>query len=140
MPTQAFVGEMFLDRGNGASPEVFTRICEVFGISGLGESNELVEATSFCSAGSREYIGGLADGEEITVECNYEQGDAGLLAMITDVKNKTTRNFRVSVEHSSPAEVFSFAAVCLSWTLNPSVDDRNTISFGLKITGSVTIA
>lgn len=140
MTTQAFVGEMFLDRGNGASPEVFTRICEVFGISGLGESNELVEATSFCSNGSREYIGGLADGEEITVECNYEQGDAGLLAMITDVKNKTTRNFRVSVEHSSPAEVFSFAAVCLSWTLNPSVDDRNTISFGLKITGSVTIA
>lgn len=140
MTTEAFVGEMFLDRGDGASPEVFTRICEVFGISGLGESNELVEATSFCSAGNREYIGGLADGEEITVECNYEQGDAGLLAMITDVKNKTTRNFRVSVEHSSPAEVFSFAAVCLSWTLNPSVDDRNTISFGLKITGSVTIA
>lgn len=140
MATEAFVGNIFLDRGNGASPEVFTRVCQVFGLSGLGESNELVEATNFCSAGSREYIGGLADGEEMTVECNYEQGNAALLAMIADVKAKATRNFQVSVEDSSPAEVFSFAAVCLAWVLNPAVDDRNTISFTLKISGSITIA
>ena len=136
----AFVGDMFLERGDGASPEVFTRVCQVFGISGLGESNELVEATTFCSGGNREYLGGLADGDEMTAECNYEQGDTTLLAMIADVKAKATRNFRLSAEHSSPAEVFSFAAVCMSWTLNPSVDDRNTISFGLKISGAVTIA
>lgn len=144
MPTagvdDAFVGDMFLERGNGASPEVFTRICQVFGISGLGESNELVEATTFCSLGNREYLGGLADGDEMTIECNYEQGDVNLLAMITDVKNKATRSFQVVAAHSSPNEVFSFSAVCMSWTLNPSVEDRNTISFGLKISGAVTIA
>lgn len=140
MTTEAFVGDIFLERGAGNSPETFTRICQVFGISGLGESNELIDATSFCSAGNREYIGGLADGEEITVECNYEQGNVNLLAMITDVKNKATRNFQVVVDHSSPAETFSFAAVCMSWVLNPAVDDKNTISFGLKISGAVTIA
>lgn len=140
MTTEAFVGDIFLERGAGNSPETYTRICQVFGISGLGETNELVEATTFCSAGSREWIGGLADGEEISVECNYEQGDANLLAMITDVKNKATRNFRVVVEAASPSETFSFAAVCRSWVLNPAVDDRNTITYGLKISGSVTIA
>lgn len=140
MVTDAFVGNIFLERGNGASPEVFTRICQVFGISGVGESNELVEATTFCSAGNREYIGGLADGEEITVEANYEQGDVNLLQMITDVKNKTTQSYRLAVEMASPAEYFSFAGVPLSWTLNPSVEDRNTISYGIKISGAVVIS
>jgi len=140
MTTDAFVGQMFFQRGNGATPEVFTRICQVFGISGLGEKNDLVEATTFCSGGSKEYIGGLADGEEITIEGNYEQGDTNLLAMITDVKNKATRNFRLSVEDDSPSETFSFAGVCLSWAINPSVSDKNTISFGIKISGAVVIS
>lgn len=137
---ETFVGDIYLDRGDSASPEVFTRICQVFGISGVGETNELQEATTFCSAGNREYIAGLADGEEITIEANYEQGTASLLAMIADVKAKAVRNFRVVAEHSSPSETFSFAAVCMSWVLNPSVEGRNTISFGLKISGSVTVA
>lgn len=140
MANDAFVGDIFLERGDGASPEAYTRICQVFGISGLGESNELVEATTFCSAGNREYIGGLADGEEMSIECNYEQGDVSLLAMIADVKAKIVRGFRVVAEGQSPAEVFSFDAVCMSWVLNPAVDDRNTITFGLKISGAVTVA
>lgn len=140
MTTEAFVGDIFLARGNGAVPEVFTRVCQVFGISGVGETNELVQATTFCSAGSREYIGGLADGEEMTVEANYEQGDATLLAMITDVKNKVTRNYRLEIEDGSPSETMSFAAVAIGWVLNPAVDDRNTISYTLKISGSITIS
>lgn len=140
MTTDAFVGDIFLERGNGNSPETFTRVCTVFGISEFGESNELVEATTFCSGGSREYIGGLADGDEFTVECNYEQAHTLELAMIADVKAKATRNFQIVAEHSSPAEVFSFAAVCMSWKLAPSVDGKNAVSFGLKITGPVTVS
>lgn len=140
MTTEAFVGNIFFERGNGASPEVYTRICQVFGISGVGESNELLDATTFCSAGSREYIAGLADGEEISIECNYEQADTNLLAMISDVKNKITRSVRLVIEDLSPDEVISFDAVCMSWVINPAVDNKNTITFGFKITGSVTVA
>jgi hypothetical protein len=139
MATEAFVGDIFFERGDGASPEVFTRICQVFSISGVGESNDLVDATTFCSAGSREYVGGLADGEEISIEGNYEQGDVNLLAMIQDVKDKATGNYRIVVEDESPSEIFSFAALAMSWALNPSVDGRNTITYGLKISGPVSI-
>lgn len=136
----AFVGDIFLERGNDDSPQTFTRVCIVFGISDLGESNELVEATTFCSGGNREYIGGLADGDEITVECNYIQNDSATAAMIADVKAKAKRNFQVVAEHASPAETFGFAAICMSWKLGPSVDGKNTITFGLKISGPVTVS
>ena len=139
MANEAFVGNIFLYRGDGASPEVFTKVCQVFGLSGLGQVNALIDATTFCSNGSREYISGLADGQEVTIEMNYETAAAVIEAMITDVKNKAVRNFQVRVEDGSPTTRFAFSGTCLGWVLNPSVDDRNTIQFTVKISGDITI-
>jgi hypothetical protein len=138
MTTEAFVGNIFLYRGNGASPEVFSKVCQVFDIGGLGVENALVEATTFCSGGSREYIGGLADGAEITLELNYEQSAAVITDMEDDVTDKATRNFQIRIEDGSPTRRYSFAAICLKWMLNPNVADRNTFSYTMKITGAIT--
>lgn len=140
MTTDAFVGKIYFERGSGSSPESFTRICQVFSISGLGETSELIDATSFCSGGYKEYIPGLSDGEEISIECNYEQDDTNLGNLIADVKAKATRSYQVVVEDSSPDETFAFDAVPLSWVLNPAVDNRNTITFTFKISGEITIS
>ena len=142
MTTKAFVGNVFLHREKGGSPGEYERVCQVFGISGLGQTNDLIEATTFCSGGNREWINGLADGSEITLECNYETGTTGAILgiMIADVQAKNQRKFIVSVDDGSPSQRFSFTAICLSWTLNPAVDDRNTISFGLKVSGAITLS
>lgn len=133
----ANVGKMYIERGDGASPEVFDRICQVFSIGGIGQTNDLVDATTFCSGGNREYIAGLADGQEVTLEANYEQDSLDLAAMIADVKNRLALNYRLVIGDGSPVEGFGFAAIPLSWVINPSVDDKNTVSFGLKISGDV---
>ena len=135
----AFVGNIYFERGDGGSPESFDRVCSVMSLSGLGETNDLVDVTTFCSTGNREYISGLADGQEITVEANYETDSAELASMIADVKAKTNKNYRVVVESGSPTQVLSFAGTPLSWVLNPSVDDKNTISFTIKISGEIEI-
>lgn len=137
--TQAFLGNFFFKRGDGGSPEAFTTVAEVFEIGGLGESNDLVDTTNFDSAGAREYIGGLADGSEISVSCNYIPGNATQSGAITDAKNKATRNIQVHVEQGSPTTIFAFAAVCLGWTVEPAVDDKNVLRLTFKISGSVTI-
>ena len=135
------VGGIFFERGGDGSPLSYTRICSVFSISGLGETNALVETTDFCSGGNREYIGGLADGTEITIEANYDATDSNIVTLINDAKAKTIHDYRIQVEDGgSPQTNFTFEAIPLSWTLNPSVDDRNTISFTLKISGAITIA
>lgn len=135
------VGGIFFERGGDGSPLTYTRVCEVFSISGLGETNALVETTTFCDGGSRTYIGGLADGTEVTIEANYDAMSAGLLQLINDAKAKIVHDYRVVVEDGgSPQTNLTFEAIPLSWTLNPSVDDRNTISFTYKISGSITVA
>lgn len=147
MTTNAFVGGVYLWRGDGGSPQTFTRVCQLFGISGLGETNALIDATTFCSDGSAEYIGGLKDGAEMTLELNYETvlPDAAVIdEMIRDVKNRATRSFelRAHGDIDNPATVlqtFHLDALALSWTLNPSPTAKNAISFGCKITGDVDV-
>jgi hypothetical protein len=135
----AFIGKMFFERGDGASPEGFARVCQVFSISGLGKTKTLVDVTTFCSNGTREYIPGLADGQEMTIEANYEIGDPNLANLMADADSDTNKNYRVVVGEGSPTTVFSFAGVPLSWVVNPSVDNRNTITFTIKISGDITV-
>lgn len=128
------VGGVYFERHNGSA---YVRVCQVQGISGFGETNELVDATTFCSNGSREYIGGLADGEEMTLTMVFEN-DSVLAAMRTDVRNKTNKNGRLVVDAGSPSLIFTFAYTPLGWVLNPSVEDVNRIDYTLKISGTIT--
>jgi len=146
MTTNAFVGRAFLYRGDGGSPEAYTKICAVFAMSGLGQTNEQIDATTFCSNGSKEYIAGLADGSEVTFELNFETVDPTktiIQSMITDVKNKAIRAFEIRVDGNNDGNendfIFTFTGTCLSWTFNPSPSAKNSISFTIKISGDIVI-
>lgn len=136
--TQANISQFALQLGQADSPETFQTIEEVLSLSGFGKTNELIEVTNFDSGLTKEYIAGLADGAEITAECNYYQAATNQQALITAVDAGSTRNFQLQNQVPSPAEVFSFAAVCLSWTIEPSPTEQNRITFTLKITGDIT--
>jgi hypothetical protein len=138
MTTNAKVGGFTFKRQIApSSPTVFTEVEEVFSISGLGQTNDLVDATHFGSGGNREYIPGLADGEEVSIECNLVGGAEQQSAFVDDVKNKVTNNFQVLYTASSPNVLHEFAAACISYVENHSVDGRNTITFTIKISGDI---
>lgn len=143
----AFVGGIELWRGDGGSPQDFTRICQVFGISGLGETNAQVDATTFCSGGFAEYIAGLSDGSEVTLQLNYETVTPDALViddMIQSVKDKLTDSYQLRAygDKNNPAtrmQTFHFDGLALSWVLNPSPTAKNSISFGVKVTGEIDV-
>lgn len=141
MTTSAFVGasNVTFSVATTASPASYDALPEVISISGVGQTNELVDATHFDST-AREYIGGLADGEEVTVECNLIQNNTIQERIIADVAARNTVNCKVVFDFASPISSYSFAAAALGWTINPSVDDRQTISFVFKISGAITVA
>lgn len=148
MSRNAFVGNVILWRGDGGSPESFTPVCEAFGISGIGEANDQIDSTDFCSGGNKEYIAGLADGSEITLELNFMANNlltsemAIQAAFIADVKNKAIRDFQLRCDGNGDGVTdltFHFSATALSWTLNPSPTAKNAISFGLKISGGIDV-
>lgn len=140
---QPFVGQVFLELGQGGSPEDYIRVCEVTGLSGLGETNDLVEVTTFCSKGKKEYIGGLADGQEVTIDANFIINSPARKQLIAAVKNKATVSFRVVADDDNDEVVdltFWFKAACLAWVVAPSIDSKNTIQFKVKISGGVDIS
>jgi hypothetical protein len=140
MTTLALVGAFSLKRQHVAgSPITYTEVPEVISVSGLGQLNELIDATHFSSGGVREYISGLADGVEFTVECNFVPNSTQQEAIIAGVVAKADGNFQLVCTGSSPNVTLTFLAVYLGWTINPSVDNRNTVSFTFKISGPVTI-
>lgn len=139
MATQANIGRWKFYLGSTASPIVYNAVEEVFNISGLGKTNNLVDVTNFDSdEGTMEYIAGLADGQEITVECNYVPSATQQAAMISAVDTQVNRSFRIAYIGSSPEERFTFEGVPLSWVVTPSPTERNTISFTVKISGDIS--
>lgn len=139
MTTKAFLGKVFLAVGNGASPEVFTRYCEMTTLSGLGQTNAQVDVTTFCSGGNKEYIAGLADGNVVTIEGNYDPLNTIQNQLVADVKAKTTRNFEVQIDDDSPATNFHIALAMLSWDMTPSLSAANKVTFTGKISGDIVI-
>ena len=138
MATAANISNFKLKLGDAASPEVFADVEEVLSLSGFGKSNDLLDVTNWDSpTGTREFIAGLSDGAEITAECNYT-GATNQDALRTAVDAGSTRNFQIVNSNQSPAETFSFAAVCLGWTIDPAATEQNRITFTLKISGDIT--
>ena len=139
MSSQANISRWKFRLGDGNATEAFNNVEEVFSISNLGKDNDLIDVTNFDSpVGQKEYISGLADGAEITIECNYIPNATYQEAMIAAVNAGTVKNFEIAYVGSTPEEKFSFAAVPKGWNVSPSPTERNTISFTIKISGDIS--
>lgn len=139
--TSATISNWQMEVGTAASPQVLTAIEEVFSVSGIGKTNNLVDVTNFDSpTGTMEYIAGLADGSEFSVEANYIPGATHQPVVMTAVDNGDTRLARLRYTGTSPEKTFSFSAVCIGYEVGPSNTDKNTITFTFKISGEITRA
>lgn len=138
--TAGFTGGLTFQMSDGASPEVYTTIQETKSLSGLGKTNPLIDVTSFDSA-AREYIAGLADGSEISIECVRTHASPNPQdALVAVIDSKTTTNFKLTLTDGTTPIVYTFAGVPLSWSITPSFDDAAMIAFTLKISGDITVA
>jgi hypothetical protein len=140
MATQANISRFKFKLGTNASPQVLTDIEEVLSVSpGVGKTNQLLDVTNFDSdEGTREYIAGLGEGDEFTVECNWRPGATMQVAAIVAVENGHTRRARLIYTGSSPNRSWTFNAVCLGYTVVPSATEQNKITFTYKVSGAIT--
>lgn len=131
MPTLATIAGFQLALGSGASPQVYNTIEEVTSVGGLGTVGEDLDVTNFDSAdGQREFIAGLSEGNEVTVECNDVSGaqQAALIAAIG-----TNRHFRARWTKISPNRTVIFIASVKGYEYVPSTSEQNKLNFTLKI-------
>lgn len=119
----------------GASPIAYTKVDEVLDVPPLANTREFVEATNQDSTSyTKEYIAGLIDAEQFSVDANYIAGNASQQAVLTMFQAGTKRKWRVRPS-GSPAEVFTFDAIVAAWTPSFPVQGKKLLSFTLRRTG-----
>lgn len=138
--TAANLGNFKLEIGTNASPQVLTNVEEVLTLDGFGAINELVEVTNWDTAqGEKEFIGGLAEGEEFSVSCNYISTAGSHQAALRADKG-ATRNFRIIYTGASPNIAWTGEAVLMGWRMSPDIAAQNQCEFTFKTSGAIVEA
>ncbi len=121
--------------GDGASPENFTTVPEVTKLSGPAIKFDLLDATSHDSAGFfREYIPGLADGDNVAFDCNWKPSNDIHILLRTNSYSRTLTNFETIFPDATDNTVDYATYV---QTISPKADIGTILmaSGTLKVTG-----
>ena len=125
-------------RGDGGTPEIFTRVGECISLPEIGEESPLVKVTP-SDATAEEYIAGIPDGMELDFQFNFDPTDQQQVALIVDCKRKVNRNFQVTVPAVTTIALV-FTLTCLKWGLQPTPDKQIILTFKGKVSGGVALA
>lgn len=136
--TSANIGDFEFRIGDSSSPEVFTKVAEVLSISPFGRTNPLLPVTNFDSGGSQEYIAGLADGDEVTLEVNFIGGNTSQQDFAKKVRVGTNFNIQIVYTGASPNLVFASAVTPIRGAVAPSATEQNRRLFAVKLSGDPT--
>jgi len=123
-------------RGDAASPEVFTTVDGLVNIGEVGVERSLIDTTDLAST-IREWKGAIPDGAEIDLDFQYT-ASAPQAGLKTDLDNNTVRNFQINIQ-DSPVKVFAFQGLVVSWKISNPIDNVVPLAVRVKITGSLTI-
>lgn len=123
--------------GDGASPEVFTPVVELFQLGGPDLSKDSVELTNTDSLNKfREFVPGLKSGGTLSISGNLIK--ASMDQMLAEYNKSGRTNYRVTV----PADVafqMDFEGFVTSFPPDVPIDDRMTFQASIQISGPVTI-
>lgn len=117
----------------------FTTIPECGKVSSPSVKFDLLDATSHDSTGGfKEYVPGLADGENATAECWFIPSNAIHIQLRTDSYAKTKRNFQIIFPGAGTGAQIAFVSYVT--TITPVADSgallKETVT--CKVTGQPT--
>lgn len=129
-----------LQIGDGAMVEVFTAIAQVRDIGGPSLSLDTLDVTTHDSTDAwRDFVGGLKDGGEVSLELVYNPDSLTQIALRTDLDGRTVRNFKL-VFPDATSTTWAFAATVTGFEPSANVGDELSASCTLKVTGEPTLA
>jgi hypothetical protein len=119
-----------------SAADTYTTLAEVLSVTPPSINVETVETTNMGSDdGFREYIAGLKDGGEVTVNLNYVEASATLLQTLVLAGPE---RFKITFPGSSTV-IFSAIPTAFAWD-EVVIDDKIAMSLTLKVTGKPVFA
>jgi predicted secreted protein len=128
-------------RGDGATPtEVFTTIANVTTIGGPERTRETIDVTAHDSPdGWMEFIGSLKNGGEVTLEINYDPGNA-THDLDDDFEVRDPKNYQIVLLPGEADEhTWAFAGIMTQLGDEFPYDDKMARNMTVKITGKPTL-
>ncbi len=115
------------------------KVLELSNISGPSETRNTIDVTTHDSDDQyAEYIAGVADGGEVTIEGNLITSDSkGQIAFHTDIQGGTKRTGFI-VLPMALGKAFTFSGIATGFSGSYPYDDKASVSGGLKISGKPT--
>lgn len=131
----------FILHGDGDSPEGFTEIEEVNGITGPDGTAQLIEVTHLQSAG-KEYLSGLPDFGKVSLTCNFTGGTEQMKLRTMFSTHAPAENFIIAVPDepvANPAvyHQFAFSAAVNGWSISTPTDDKAQLTISLQTSGAM---
>jgi predicted secreted protein len=111
------------------------QVGETLGLPLPERTKETIDATHQNSDGGwREFIGGLKDGGEMTIDVNYVPGDTGQAAMRAAFAYDGAVYLLMTCPTVPPTQL-NFRAIAIGDSGDMPFDDKMTGTFTLKVTG-----
>lgn len=126
------------ERGDGATPtEVFEHAGEVINVMVPKMSRDAIDATHSKSTGGwREFIPGLKQGEEFSLEVNYNPRSTVMANVHADFGSKAPRNYRAKFPDGS---YWQFAALVIGIAPGTPTADKMVCEITFRPTGPMSI-
>lgn len=124
--------------GNGAVLTLGSAIANLTGISGPNLSADTIDVTTHDSAdGFREFIGGLKDGGEISLEGNFTDAAAAnvLITLFSSGEVTSGATLTVPSTDTSGTAILTFDGIVTGYEIDAPHDDKITFSATIKVTG-----
>jgi predicted secreted protein len=129
-----------LQIGDGEVTETFATIAELTDISGPSLEADELDVTSHDSpSGYREFIQGLKDAGEVSIEGNFLPTNTTQNDVLSDYQSGVVRNFQL-VFPDTATTTWEFSAIVTAFEPTAPVEDVLTFSATLKITGEPTLS
>jgi|SRR3990172_2298203 len=121
---------------SGTSPITYTNILEITSFSGFDGAAAEIDVTHLSST-AKEFIMGLQDFGQFTIETSYLPADTGQDLLRTAKGNRDLHYFKATFSDASTA---TFTGYVLSAPVSGGVDAKVDGSFVIRISGDVTFS
>jgi len=137
MTTEATIGHNTLfQRDPGTT--VYATLAEVTSITPPNITRDTIDATHMLSTERyREFISGLRDGGECSIELNFVPGGTAMTALLLDLADDTDVPYKIIFPNSS---VWTFNAFLTALSPEAPLDDKMTATATFKINGKPVLA
>ena len=132
-------GNVEFYRGDGASPETFTKLSGLDEINDSGLSREVIEDVHFDMIdGYKEQIGGLRDAKEVTLKLIFDPDSPEYSALAGDIDSDDPVNYQIRVTGSSNITTYEFAGFVTEIAHGTPIGEKMTADVTIKRSGKPT--